>query len=507
MSVAGSTADDTPILGGSKWWICVAAMSAAFMALLDISIVNICLPQLQVHFSADVDQLGWVTTGYMVANVVAMPLTGWFRKRLGYRRYFVTSALVFGAGSAMCALAFDFRSFIVARAIQGLGGGALIPLSQSMIADRFPKSQVGLAGAIFGVAAMAGPVLGPSLGGHLLEHVAWQWLFLISLPVAIASSALLLAHLKEPQPEPSEGRFDAFGFVLLAVGLGSLQFVLEEGPRREWFEATEITVTATLAAVCLPTLVLHGLEHASPVVDFRVFASPRFAAGSVLNLVLGIAMMSGAFFNSLFFANVLGYSPVAIGDLMFWANAVDFVIIPASTVFLRWVDGRMVLAVGIALLVWSFVRNASLGLTSDFGELVLPAAVRSLGSSALYLPLILASFSGMEEKHRPGALGIFNVLRELGASIGTACAAHLLTRRTEHHALEIARAIEPRGLVDPNGGGLQNLMRAVGNEAALEGFSDVYVAFALLCLVMVPCIFFLGTDRSEYVAGRSAEPT
>ena len=498
---------DAPVLGGSKWWICAATMTAAFLALLDISIVNICLPQIQVHYGADVDQLGWVTTGYMIANVIAMPLTGWFRAQWGYRRYFVTSAILFGAGSALCAVAFDFESFVLARAIQGLGGGALIPLSQSIIADRFPRSQVAIAGALFGVAAMAGPVLGPSLGGHLLDYVSWPWLFWVSVPVAVATSVIVFVHLEEPAPTPDPRvKFDRFGFALLAIGLGSLQFVLEEGPRREWLESYAIVVTAILASLCLPALVLHALESEYPVVDLRVFASKRFAAGSAVNAVLGVAMMSGAFFNSLFFANVLGYSPVAIGDVLLWANAVDFVAIPASSVLLRWVDGRFVLVAGVGLLVWSFARNATLGLTADWNDLVFPAAVRSLGSSVLYFPLVIAAFIGMDEKQRPGALGIFHVLRELGASIGTASAAHLLARRTEHHGLEIARALDVRDLTDPRSGGVDTIMRAAGNLAALEGFSDVYTAFALLCAVVAPCILFLDTRGSEFVPGGGRGP-
>jgi len=482
-------------LGGPKLWICIAAMTAAFLALLDITIVNICLPQIQTHFGADVDQLGWVTTAYMIANVIAMPLTGFFRARWGYRRYFVVSALVFAAGSGLCALATTFEGFVLARAVQGLGGGALIPLSQAMLLDRFPKSEVGLAGALFGVAAMAGPVLGPSVGGHLLEHVSWPWLFWVSVPFAGAAAAVIAVHLVEP-PAAKAGRVDLFGFALLAVGLGSLQFLLEEGPRRAWLESPVIVGCAVLAALCLPALVIHSLEHEDPVVDVSVFASARFSAASLLNLVLGIAMITGGFFNALFFANVLGYSPLAIGDLLFWANAVDFVAIPASSLFMKYVDGRSILLVGLVLLVWSFFLNASLGPTSDFGALVFPATMRSLGSSLLYVPLTIAAFVGLDERRRTGAVGLFNVLRELGASVGTASLAHVLKSRSEHHGVEIARAIRPIDLSDPRLGGPATIGREVVKLAALSGFADVYVVLGVVSALTLPCLFLLRSRPS-----------
>jgi DHA2 family multidrug resistance protein len=492
--------DEPPLLGGSKLWICIATMAAAFVALLDITIVNICLPQIQTTFSAEVDQLGWVTTAYMMANVIVMPLTGWGRARFGYRRYFAVSCIVFAIGSVLCASADTWTGFVLARALQGLGGGALIPLSQAILLDRFPKRQVGLAGALFGVAALAGPMIGPSAGGHLLEYMNWPWLFRLGVPVAVLAAGLVYFHLEEPKPTATS-RFDLYGFALLAVGLGSLQFVLEEGNRRDWLESELIVSLSLVAAITLPALVVHSSRSPeTAVIDVRVFRNVRFSAASVLNVMLGVAMISGSFFNALFFSTILDYTPIAIGSILFWANIIDFVAIPISSLVVRWIDARWVLGVGLAFLVWSFFLNGALRLDSGFEQLVFPAAVRSFGSSLLLVPLTVAAFVGLDEKNRTGAVGLFNVLRELGASVGTAGAAHLLTSRADHHGIELLDALEPRDVVTLQKTTIGHGAATLEKLIAIDSFNDVYVAFALLVLVTVPCILALRTTPERGIA-------
>ncbi|HVH42848.1 MAG TPA: DHA2 family efflux MFS transporter permease subunit [Labilithrix sp.] len=489
-------ADETALLGGSRVWLCLATMVAAFLALLDITIVNICLPQIQTTFAADVDQLGWVTTAYMMANVIVMPLTGWGRERFGYRRYFTVSCIVFAVGSALCASADTFTGFVVARAFQGLGGGALIPLSQAILLDRFPKRQFGLAGALFGVAALAGPMIGPSAGAYLLDYVGWPWLFRFSVPIAIAAAAIVHVHLEEPAPRGRDARFDLYGFALLAVGLGALQFVLEEGNRRDWFDSEIIVSLTIVAGICLPALVVHSIRAGGQaVVDLRVFANLRFTTASAINLMLGIAMISGSFFNALFFASVLDYTPLAIGSLLFWANALDFVAIPLSSLLLRWVDGRYLMGVGLMLLGWSFWLNAGLRLDSEFEQLVFPAAVRSFGSSLILVPLTIAAFIDLGERGRTGAVGLFNVLRELGASIGTAGATLLLTSRTHHHGAALIQSLAPRDLAPLARGG-ELAARSLERVVAIDSFNDVYVAFALLALLTLPNVLALRSKPS-----------
>ena len=495
---APASSDAPPMLGGSRVWICLATMAAAFLALLDITIVNICLPQIQATFDADVDELGWVTTAYMIANIIVMPLTGFGTARFGYRRYFAGACLVFAVGTALCASSTTFHGFVAARALQGLGGGALIPLSQAILFDRFPKRQMGLAGALFGVAALAGPMIGPSLGAVLLEHVQWPWLFRLGVPIAATSGLLVYLHLEEPAPRGREERFDLYGFTLLALGLASLQFVLEEGNRRDWFDSPLIVSLSLVAAICLPALVTHSIRSSGvAVVDLRVFANLRFTMASTVNVMLGIAMICGSFFNALFFSSVLSYTPLAIGSVLFWANAVDFIVIPLSSLLIKFVDGRWVLGAGTLILAWSFWLNSALRLDAGFYQVVLPATVRSIGSSIMLVPLTLAAFADLDGKRRTGAVGIFNVLRELGASLGIACSAHLLTSRVKENALATLDQISPGDVASFGRADVSEISAWLMQHAAVEAYADLYRAFTIVVLITVPCVLALSTVPEE----------
>lgn len=489
---AGAPTDAPPVLGGSQTWIVVATMTAAFLALLDITIVNICLPQIQASFAAGVDELGWVTTAYMISNVIVMPLTGYGVARLGYRRYFVVACLLFALGTGLCASASTFPGFVAARALQGLGGGALIPLSQAILFDRFPRAQMGLAGALFGVAALAGPMIGPSLGAELLEFVEWPWLFRLGVPMALVSGWLVHVHLVEPAPRGREARFDVYGFTLLALGLAALQFVLEEGNRRDWFESPAVVLLSIVAGICLPSLVVHSLrEGERAVVDLRVFRSLRFTMASAVNLMLGVAMICGSFYNALFFSSVLDYSPITIGRVLFWANAVDFVVIPLSSVLIRRLDPRWVLGGGIVVLAWSFVLNGALRLDAGYAQVVFPAAVRSIGSSIMLVPLTLVAFTDLDGPRRTGAVGLFNVLRELGASLGIAGATHLLTSRFTHHAVATGEELTPRALSGFGHVDRWLTLSWLEKHIAIDAYADLYLAFAALVIVTLPCVVVL----------------
>jgi DHA2 family multidrug resistance protein len=498
---AAAPIDDAPVLGGSQIWICIATMFAAFLALLDITIVNICLPQIQATFAAELDELGWVTTAYMIANVIVMPLTGFGSARFGYRRYFAGACIVFAIGTALCASATTFQGFVVARALQGLGGGALIPLSQAILFDRFPRSKMGLAGALFGIAALAGPMIGPSLGASLLEYVEWPWLFRLGVPIALAAGALVYVHLEEPAPRGRNESFDLYGFALLTLGLASLQFVLEEGNRRDWWGSQLIVSLTITAAICLTALGVHSVRSGGlAVVDLRVFANLRFTMASTMNLMLGIAMISGSFFNALFFSSVLDYSPLAIGSVLFWANAVDFAVIPLSSLLIKRIDGRWVLGAGVVVLAWSFWLNSGLRLDAGFHQVVMPALVRSIGSSIMLVPLTIAAFTELDSRRRTGAVGLFNVLRELGASVGIAGSAHLLTSRAKDHAVATVEQLAPRDVAAFGRADVAFLFGWLEKHAAVDAYADLYLAFAAVVLVTLPCVIVLSTPRDNATA-------
>jgi MFS transporter, DHA2 family, multidrug resistance protein len=246
---------------GSKNAITFVVMMAALMALIDITIVNVALNDIRASFATPIDQIGWVSTGYMMANIVVIPMTGWFQRRFGYRRYFAASILVFTAASALCGASWNLTSLVLFRALQGLGGGAIIPTAQAILFARYPRKEHGMASALFGLGAVTGPLLGPTIGGYLIEWFNWHWVFLVNVPLGILVAIMCTRVVEEPGFKPAKNPIDVFGIVLLAIGMASLQYVLEEGNRDGW-DALSIQILMGTAAICLTTFIVHELETA-----------------------------------------------------------------------------------------------------------------------------------------------------------------------------------------------------------------------------------------------------
>src|SRR5215510_8584073 len=247
---------------GSKLKVTAVVMAAALMAMIDITIVNVALNDIRASFGTPLDQIGWVSTGYMMANIVIIPMTGWFQRRFGYKRYFAGSIALFTLASALCGLAWNLPSLVMFRVLQGLGGGAIIPTAQSILFARYPQREHGMAAGLFGLGAITGPLLGPTIGGYLIEWSSWHWIFMVNVPIGAVATLLTLRFVDQPNFAPPQGKsakVDVFGIALLAVGMASLQYVLEEGNRDGWFESKAIVVLAVVSAIALATFVIHEL--------------------------------------------------------------------------------------------------------------------------------------------------------------------------------------------------------------------------------------------------------
>ena len=268
-------------------------MLGALMAVIDISIVNVALSDIRASFGTPLDRIAWVSTGYAMANVTVIPLSGWLQRRFGFRNYFSGSLLMFTAASALCAFAWNLPSLVLFRILQGIGGGAIIPTSQNILFGRYPHKEHGMAGALFALGAITGPLLGPTIGGKLIDVASWHWIFLINVPVGLLAAWVSFVSIKEPGFKPAREPIDGRGIGLLAVGMVSLQYVLEEGNRDGWFEDTRIVVLACAALICLVTFVVHELETEHPVVDFRVFKNVSYTAATALNFLIGTALFAG----------------------------------------------------------------------------------------------------------------------------------------------------------------------------------------------------------------------
>lgn len=426
---------------GNKAGITFVVMVAALMALVDITIVNVALNDIRASFGTPLDQIGWVSTGYMMANIIVIPMTGWFQRRFGFRRYFAVSLLIFTTASALCGLSWNLTSLVLFRALQGLGGGAIIPTAQTILFARYPKAQHGMAGGLFGLGAVTGPLLGPTIGGYLIDWSTWHWCFLVNVPLGITCAILALRFIEEPGFRASKAPIDVVGISLLAVGMASLQFVLEEGNREGWFEDPTITVLSTVALTALVTFVVHELETEHPIVDLRVFASRTYAAGTGINLLMGLALFSGNFLFALFCGSVLRYNALEIGKVFLVSGMFQVVLMPLVGRFGGKVDQRLLLVLGIGGVALSLWMNSHLTERSGFGDLVSSMFVRSVALAFLFIPISVITLSDLPADKRGNGTGLFNLTRELGGSIGTAWMGLSLDRGSKIHGSYLAESV------------------------------------------------------------------
>jgi DHA2 family multidrug resistance protein len=407
-------------LRGPKVAITIVVMLAALMAMIDISIVNVALTDIRASFATPLDQIGWVSTGYMMANIVVIPMTGWFQRRFGFRAYFTASVILFTTASVLCGTAWNLPSLVAFRMLQGLGGGAIIPTAQSILFARYPKEQHGMAAGLFGLGAITGPLLGPTIGGYLIDFSSWHWIFLVNVPVGIAVAALAWRVIDEPDFVPDRKPIDGIGIALLATGMPALQYVLEEGNRDNWFESTRITILAFIAAITLVTFIFHELEAENPVVDLRVFKNRSYAAGTGINFLTGVALFGSSYLFSLFCGTVMHYTALDTGRVFLVAGLVQIVLMPLVGRVAPKIDARLMLFVGVTIVGVSQWMGAQLTDAAGFDDLVRPQMVRAIGLAFIFIPVSVAALSDLSPAERGNGTGLFNLTRELGGSIGTA---------------------------------------------------------------------------------------
>ena len=425
-------------LRGPKAAITIVVMLAAVMAMIDISIVNVALTDIRASFATPLDQIGWVSTGYMMANIVVIPMTGWFQRRFGFKKYFVFSVILFTVASALCGTAWNLPSLVAFRILQGLGGGAIIPTAQSILFARYPKEQHGMAAGLFGLGAITGPLLGPTIGGYLIDLSSWHWIFLINVPIGLIVATLAWNVIDEPEFVADRRPIDMTGILLLATGMPALQYVLEEGNRDGWFESTTITVLAGVAVIALTTFIVHVLEAPNPIVDLRVFKNRSYAAGTGINFLTGLALFASSYLFSLFCGSVMHYTALDIGRVFLIAGLVQIVLMPIVGKFAPKVDPRIMLFVGVSVVGASQWLGAQLTSEAGFHDLVMPQLVRAIGLAFIFIPVTVASLSNLSPQERGNATGLFNLTRELGGSLGTAWMGKVVADGIVNHGSAIA---------------------------------------------------------------------
>jgi len=435
MSAAAAAAPARPPV--NKWLVTLSVTFGTLMGAIDISIVAVATPHLRGALGATVEEMTWVTTGFVIATVVVMPLTAFLGRLFGQKRVYLFSLALFVLGSALCGMARTLPMMVAFRALQGLGAGALQPTEQAILRQTFPPEEQGMAMALFGLAVVVGPAVGPTLGGYIVDNYSWPWIFFINLPVGVLALFMVTRFVHEPEDirranleaaRRQRGNLDWIGIAMMAVGLATLQYVLEEGSRNDWFESRAITVCTFVAAFVLAAFVIRELTARFPAVDLRLFKDRVFLSGTLIGAMMFAILMSITFLFPVFMQELLGFTATQSGQALMPRALAMMVGIPIVGRLYNKVQARILVLIGISLVALSTYLMAQYTLETSARTVITAIIIQGLGFSSLFVPLTAVALSTIPRYRLTDATGLNSLLRQIGGSLGLAVFATLLPR-------------------------------------------------------------------------------
>lgn len=507
-----------------NWIAVLGALLGAFMAVLDIQISNSSLQNITGGIGATLDEGSWISIAYLVPEIIVIPLCGWLAQVFGLRRYLMWNSVLFLVFSMCCGFAWNLESMIAFRAFQGFTGGALIPMASTMVMIMLPAEKQPVGFALFGLSAMFAPAIGPSIGGWITENYSWPWIFYLNLvPGIILISAIGYGLNSTPAKLDLLKKGDWWGIAFMAVGLGSLTVFLEEGTRKDWFGSEFITTLAIIAAITLPVFVILSLvkRKRTPAVNLSLFSRRNFLLGCIVNLVVGLCLYGMMYLLPLYLAQIQGYNALEIGRTLMWVGLPQLVVMPFIPKIMQWVDKRVVVAFGLGMFGLSALLMSGMSADTGHDQLILPQIIRAIGLTCTIVPLSLITTGGIESEQAASASGLFNMLRNLGGSIGIALLSALLTNREHFHSHHLGEAISAynpltnerltamaqnfmnQGLdaVTAQSRALGLLDLGVRKQAYIMAYNDSFHVASLLLFAMIPLIFLTRKATGPAPAG------
>lgn len=438
---AGSSAPADAAL--RNWIAVIGATLGAFMAVLNIQIVNASLADIQGAIGAGIDDGGWISTAYLIAEIVVIPLTGWLAQVFSVRLYLIANAVLFLAFSVACAFAADLQQMIVLRAIQGFTGGVLIPMAFTLIITLLPKGKQPVGLALFALSATFAPAIGPTIGGYLTENWGWQYVFYVNLVPGVLMVAMLALSLERaPLRLALLARGDWWGIATMAIGLACLQTVLEEGNKDDWLASPFILRLSVIAAVSLALFLWIELVTPHPLLNLRLLARRNFGFGIAANFLLGVALYGSVFILPVYLSRIQGYNAEQIGLVLAWTGLPQLILIPLVPRLMQRLDIRLVIGFGFALFAASNFMNIHMTADSAADQLLWPNIVRAIGQALVFTPLSAVATAGIERENAGSASALFNMMRNLGGAVGIAALQTFLTRREQYHSNVITQAVQ-----------------------------------------------------------------
>ncbi|MGE0867429.1 MAG: DHA2 family efflux MFS transporter permease subunit [Kofleriaceae bacterium] len=509
----------------NKWLVTASIAFGSLMATIDASIVNVALPDIRGELGASIQEITWISTGYMIAMVLVMPLTGFLGGFFGQKRVYLISMFTFVGASALCGTARSLPALILFRVLQGLGGGALQPTQQAILRQTFPPSEQGMAMAVFSMVVMVGPAIGPVLGGWITDNYSWPWIFYINLPVGVIGIMMTLQNVHEPEDvrianraraEFARRNLDIAGIVLMVIGVAALQYMFEEGPQDDWFDSLHIQVAALLAFVALVAFVIRELTATAPVVNLRLFRDPTFASATLIAFLMFGMLMGSMFLLPVFAQESLHYTATLSGIVLMPRTlammAMSFVVGRLYNV----IQPRYVVGFGVLLFAVGSYQLSQITLDTSSTDMIVPLVITGAAFACLFVPLTTAALSRIPRHQMADAAGLNSFVRQVGGSIGLTIFATMFTRfaiearsTVASHITMLRPEVANRlaatqgalvaGGMDPASAKLVG-MRAVGGsmmqQATVLSFDRVFLLQGVLFLIVIPILYFLRVDRT-----------
>jgi DHA2 family multidrug resistance protein len=496
----------------NPWLIAMAVMVAVFMEVLDTTITSVALPNMAGSLSATNEEATWVLTSYLIANAIVLPASGWFALRFGRKRFLLACTGLFTFASLLCGLAPSMPVLILARILQGAGGGAMQPLSQAILLESFPREKQGMAMAMFGLGVVGAPIIGPFLGGWITDNYSWRWIFNINIPIGVLAIYLIGRYVEDPPyiKNARPGTIDAIGFGLLTVWLATLQVVLDKGQEADWFASTWITWFSVISVGSLLVLIVRELRTPEPIVDLRVFRNRNFWVGTVITTIIMAAVYSALTMLPLFLQTLLGYTSQSAGLATAPRGVGAMIAMPIAGILMSYVDSRWLMSLGVACTAAATLLFGNLTLDVSMGSIMWPNVLQGLGVGCVMVPLMAISVGTLSKEKIGNASGIFNLMRNLGGSIGISVSTTFLARMAQAHQANLVSHMTPydpmfrhqlsaltAGMSRYSAGPVAR-MQAYGmlhgillQQASLGAYVDMFCWTALILALCLPGVWLL----------------
>ena len=501
----------------NKWLVAVTVMLPTLIEIIDTSVVNVSLDHIRGSLSAGIDESTWTITSYLVSNAIIIPMTGWLSRLFGRKHYLLFSISLFTISSFMCGSAWNLPSLVLFRVLQGLGGGALQPISQAILLETFPPYQHGMAMAIFGIGIMFGPIIGPLMGGWITDNWSWHWIFYVNVPIGIISILMVLLFIvNPPYMERTKMKIDAWGLLFLVVGLGCLQIALDKGQREDWFSSTFITWLSYISVSSLIMFVVVESFAENPIVQLKTFRNLSFSAGNMIVFSVFFSLFSSIVLLPIYLQTVMGYTSFLAGLVLGPGGIAAMISMFITGKLVTKINPKAILAFGISVTAYSIHLMAQFNGLADFKTVALPRILMGWGMGFVIIPLTTMTMSSIRKEEMGNAAGIFNLLRNLGGSFGVAFVTTMLARRAQFHQVHLMEHLTP---FDPalrsalprvsrilgergynpsllNQGSLGAIQNEIFRQASMMSFNDAFYLLSIMMMLTIPLVLLMKDGKT-----------